>query len=265
MNISIGQYVPGKSVFHRADPRTKLLMTFIYMIIILLINSFIGYAIAFVFLLTAIISSRVGIRMVLKSLKPLMFLIFFTIILNIIMYQGKNLLFSYGIIKIYKEGILFSIQMVLRIVFLITGASLLTYTTTSIMLTDGLEKLMMPLSIIGFPAHDIAMMISIALRFIPTFAEETERIMRAQAARGSDFDSRKLKEKIKSFIPILVPLFVSAFRRATDLATAMEARCYRGGKDRTRFRVLKFTKADLILSVIFVIFSGCIIILRIFL
>ena len=263
MNISIGQYVPGESIFHRSDPRTKLLMTFAYMVIILLIDSFVGYAVAALFLLTAIISSRIGIRMVLKSLKPIIFLIVFTVILNVFLYKGETLLLSFGFINIYKEGLFFSIKMIIRIMLLITGASLLTYTTSSIMLTDGLERLMAPLSVVGFPSHDIAMMISIALRFIPTFAEETERIMRAQASRGSDFDSKKLRDKIRAFIPVLVPLFIGAFRRATDLATAMEARCYRGGKDRTRYRVLKYTKADLILTSIFIVFSILIILTRI--
>jgi len=234
------------------------------MVIVLLINNFVGYAIAMFFLIMAIVSSRVGIRMVLRSLKPILFLIIFTVFLNIFLYQGETLLFSIGFIDIYKEGILFSLQMIMRILLLVAGASLLTYTTTSIMLTDGLERLMSPLSVIGFPAHDIAMMISIALRFIPTFAEETERIMRAQASRGADFDSKKLKEKIRSFIPVLVPLFIGAFRRATDLATAMEARCYRGGKNRTRYRVLAFSKADIVLTSIFVIFAVLVILSRIF-
>jgi energy-coupling factor transport system permease protein len=264
MNISIGQYVPGESIFHRSDPRTKLTMTFAYMVIVLLINNFVGYAIAMFFLILAIVSSRVGIRMVLRSLRPIVFLIIFTVILNIFLYQGETLLLSIGFIDIYKEGILFSIQMILRILLLVAGASLLTYTTTSIMLTDGLEKIMSPLSVIGFPAHDIAMMISIALRFIPTFAEETERIMRAQASRGADFDSKKLREKIRSFIPVLVPLFIGAFRRATDLATAMEARCYRGGKNRTRYRVLQFSKADIVLTSFFIVFGVLVILSRIF-
>lgn len=264
MNISIGQYVPGESIFHRSDPRTKLTMTFAYMVIVLLINNFVGYAIAMFFLILAIVSSRVGIRMVLRSLRPIVFLIIFTVILNIFLYQGETLLLSIGFIDIYKEGILFSIQMILRILLLVAGASLLTYTTTSIMLTDGLERIMSLLSVIGFPAHDIAMMISIALRFIPTFAEETERIMRAQASRGADFDSKKLREKIRSFIPVLVPLFIGAFRRATDLATAMEARCYRGGKNRTRYRVLQFSKADIVLTSFFIVFGVLVILSRIF-
>ncbi len=265
MNITIGQYIPGTSVFHRADPRTKLLFTFLYMILILLIDSFIGYGIATAFLIAVILSSKIKFKMILRSLKPVFFLIIFTLILNVFFYKGKDPIFEYGIIKIYYESIILSIQMVLRIVLLIVDASILTYTTTTIMLTDGLERLMSPLSVIGFPSHDIAMMISIALRFIPTFAEETERIMRAQAARGSNFDSKKLKDKVKSFIPVLVPLFVSAFRRATDLAIAMEARCYRGGKNRTRYRVLKFSKADIIILTGAFIFTLIIILLRIYL
>lgn len=255
MKVSFGQYVPGNSVFHRADPRTKILWTIAMMVFLLIIDSFIGYGIAAVFVFAAVIISRINFKLVLRSLRTIVFLIVFTMILNLLFYGGETLLVEFGFVKIYLEGILFSLKMIIRIVLLITATSLLTFTTTSVMLTDGLERLMHPLTHIGFPAHDISMMMSIALRFIPTFADETDRIIKAQSARGADFDSPKLIEKIKSFVPILIPLFIGAFRRAEELATAMESKCYRGGEQRTRFRVLKFSKADifiLIYSILFV-------------
>ncbi len=259
MNIVIGQYLPGNSLLHRADPRTKLLLTFAFMVLVILIDSFLGYGITACFLLLIVLTSRISMKYVWKSIKPILFLLLFTVVLNLFFYKGDTLLFHFGFLRIYLEGIYFSLKMALRIVMIVVGASLLTYTTTSILLTDGLEKLMSPLTVVGFPAHDIAMMMSIALRFIPTFIDETDRIMKAQAARGSDFDTGKLVERIKGFIPILIPLFVSAFRRAEDLATAMEARCYRGGKGRTRYRVLKFTWVDLVILLIFLVYATLII------
>lgn len=260
MKVSIGQYIPGNSVFHRADPRSKIIWTIAMMVLLLVIKNFIGFAIAAVFVITAIALSKINPKLILRSLKTVAFLIVFTMILNILFYNGENLLCSFGFIDIYLEGILFSIKMIIRIMLLIASASLLTYTTTSVMLTDGLELLMKPLEKIGFPVHDIAMMMSIALRFIPTFSDETERIMKAQKARGADFDSPNFIERIKSFIPVLIPLFVSAFRRADELATAMEAKCYRGGIGRTRFRVLKFSSADVFLLVYLLLFIAVVIV-----
>jgi len=254
MKISIGQYVPGNSVFHRADPRTKILWTIAMMVLLLIIDSFVGYLIAAVFVVAALLISRINLKLILRSLKTITFLIIFTMILNLLFYNGETLLFKFWIFDVYLEGVLFSVKMVIRIILLISSTSLLTFTTTSVMLTDGLERLMKPLTFIGFPAHDISMMMSIALRFIPTFSEETDRIIKAQSARGADFDSPKLIEKIKSFVPILIPLFIGAFRRAEELATAMEAKCYRGGENRTRFRVLKFSGADLFILLYTVLF-----------
>jgi len=256
MTIAIGQYIPGNSLLHKADPRTKLIMTLFYMVMVLLIKDFIGYGIAATFLIITIVATKIPFKIIIKGLKPIAFLVIFTMVLNTLFYRvSGDPLIDFWIFRIYTEGILFSIRMAIRIVILVSGASLLTYTTSSIALTDGIERLTSPLKKIGFPSHDIAMMMSIALRFIPTFAEEADRIMKAQSARGADFDSKKITEKIKNYIPILVPLIVCAFRRATDLATAMEARCYRGGNGRTRFRVLSFSKADLII-LIFCLFLG---------
>lgn len=260
MTITIGQYIPGNSLLHKADPRTKLIMTLFYMTMILLIKDFIGYAIAAAFLILTIVVTKIPVKMIIKGLKPIAFLVIFTMVLNILFYRVPgDPLVKFWIFKIYTEGILFSLRMAIRIVVLVSGASLLTYTTSSIALTDGIERLTSPLKKIGFPSHDIAMMMSIALRFIPTFAEEADRIMKAQSARGADFDSKKFMEKIKNYIPILVPLVVCAFKRATDLATAMEARCYRGGNGRTRFRILSFSKADLIILICCFIFGALII------
>ena len=187
-----------------------------------------------------------------------------TVILNVLFYNGETVLAEFWKITIYKEGVLFAVKMLLRIILLVLGSSVLTYTTTSVMLTDGLESLMSPLKVIKFPVHDIAMMMSIALRFIPTFMDETDRIMKAQTARGSDFDSKNIIQRVKSYIPILIPLFISAWRKAEDLATAMNARCYRGGKGRTKFRVLKFTWIDLILVLCMIIFIASIVLADIF-
>lgn len=254
MKPSIGQYIPGNSMLHHCDPRTKILMTVLYMVAVMFIDTFIGYGVAFVFLSIAVIVSKIPVKMVLKSLKPLMFIIGFTVILNIFFQKGDDLLVKFWIFEIYMEGILYAVKMALRILILVAGASLLTFTTSSISLTDGLERLMSPLSVIRFPAHDIAMMMSIALRFIPTFTEETDRIMKAQSSRGAEFDTGSFMQKIKSFIPVIIPLIISAFRRAEDLAVAMESRCYRGGKGRTRYRVLKFTWRDAVVAGAVVVF-----------
>lgn len=260
MKPAIGQYIPGNSFLHRTDPRIKILLTIIYMVAIMFIDSFIGYAASGAVLVAAVIASRLSPVYVLKSVKPLIFLILLTIVLNIFFYGGETLWAQFWIIKIYKEAILFSVKMALRILILVAGASLLTFTTSSIALTDGLERLMSPLEFIHFPAHDIAMMMSIALRFIPIFSDEATRIMDAQKSRGAEFDTGGLIKKVKGLVPIIIPLIVSAFRRAEDLASAMEARCYRGGKGRTRFKVLKFTWRDPLAFAIITALLVCIIV-----
>ena len=265
MRPALGQYIPGQSVLHRADPRTKILVTLVYMVAVLLIRNFTGYALSIVFLIIAVAASKISPSYVWKSLRPVLFIIVFTVLLNLLFYKGETLLWEAWIFHIYLEGILFAVKMALRIILLVAGSSLLTFTTSSIALTDGLERLMAPLEVLHFPAHDIAMMMSIALRFIPTFAEETDRIMKAQSSRGAEFDTGNFFEKIRSFIPIIIPLIISAFRRAEDLAVAMEARCYRGGKGRTRFRMLKFSLADLAVSVSMLLLLTGILLDRIFL
>ncbi len=250
MKIAIGQYVPGNSFIHRADPRTKFIITFAYMLGVMLAKNFIAYTIAIVFLGAAYICARINIGKIIKSLKPLIVMMLITVLLNVFFYKGETVMLEFWKITIYTEGVIFAIRMLLRIILLVLGSSVLTYTTTSVMLTDGIESLLSPLKIIKLPVHDIAMMMSIALRFIPTFMDETDRIIKAQTARGSDFDSKNIIQRIKSYIPILIPLFISAWRKAEDLATAMNARCYRGGEGRTKFKVLKFTYIDAVLFII---------------
>lgn len=253
MKITIGQFVPGNSILHRADPRTKFVLTFVYMIAVIIAENFVAYSAAILFVCATYLCAKINIAKIIKSLKPLLIMMMITVVLNVLFYKGENVLLDFWKITIYKEGIFFAVKMLLRIVLLVLGSSVLMYTTTSVMLTDGIESLLSPLKKIHFPAHEIAMMMSIALRFIPTFVDETDRIMKAQKARGSDFDSKNLIQKIKSYIPILIPLFISAWRKAEDLATAMNARCYRGGEGRTKFKVLRFTYIDLLLTIITII------------
>lgn len=264
MNVAIGQYLPGNSVMHRADPRSKLALTVIYMVMVLVTKSFIGFGLVFLYLVSGLVAARIRPKYIWKSMKPIMLIIVFTLVLNLFFYQGETVLFKWSFVTIYLESLVFCVRMCLRILFLVVGISIVTYTTTPVLLTDGIEALLSPLKVLHFPVHEVAMMMSIALRFIPTFAEETDRIMKAQTARGSDFDSKKLIERIRSFVPILIPLFISAWRRAEDLANAMNARCYRGGEGRTRFRVLRLTKIDGIMILATVMFVSGVIVLRIF-
>ena len=245
MNITLGQYFPGDSPIHRLDPRTKLLGTIAIITAIFLCSGFVGYAIVFLFLLGVIKLSQVNYKVLLKGIKSLRFIIIFTCVINIFFQTEGAKLFAFGPISVTWLGIQLSIFMALRLILLVIGTQLLTLTTSPIALTDGLESLFKPMSKIGFPAHELAMMMSIALRFIPTLLEEADRIMKAQKARGADFESGNLIARAKAMIPLLVPLFVSAFRRADDLALAMEARCYRGGEHRTRMKELHYEKIDL--------------------
>lgn len=253
-DITIGQYFPGNSPLHRADPRIKIVLAILYMTLIFMITTLMGFVILTLFTLLIIVISEIPIKFTLKGLKPVLIIIIFTAVLNLFTVRGTPI-FEYGVIQISYEGVILVIKLVFRLSLLVVSASLLTLTTTPILLTDGIEKLMTPFSKLGLPAHEIAMMMTIALRFIPTLLEETDKIMKAQAARGADFDTGKLIDRAKSFIPVLVPLFVSAFRRADDLAVAMEARCYRGGKGRTRMKQLKLGRVDLILTVVTVAFA----------
>lgn len=256
-SITIGQYIPGESVIHRADPRTKIVLSIIFMAVIFMINSFWTFTAMTFFTLITVIISGIPLKYTLRGLKPLLFIIIFTAVINIFTTGGRPISQTIPFKYITYEGIALALKLAVRLALIIISGSLLTFTTTPILLTDGIENLLSPFKRIGLPAHELAMMMSIALRFIPTLLEETDKIMKAQAARGADFDTGNLMQRAKSFIPVLVPLFVSAFRRADELATAMEARCYRGGTGRTRLRQLAFTQADTkILTVTVLFFTG---------
>jgi len=260
-DITIGQYIPGKSYLHKTDPRVKILLTVLIMAVLLIIDTYAGFGLFALFILVVIISSGIPVRYTLKGLKPVLFIIIFTAVINLFSGQGTPI-YKLGFLKITHEGIDMTIKMTLRLSLLIMTASLLTLTTTPIMLTDGIEKLMNPLRRFGVPSHEIAMMMTIALRFIPTLLEETDKIMKAQAARGADFDTGNLIQRAKSFVPVLVPLFVSAFRRADELANAMEARCYRGSEGRTRMKQLKVTGIDYVVSAVAIFFMAMVLYLQ---
>ena len=242
-DITLGQYFPGDTVVHRLDPRTKILLVFLYIVALFVANSWVTYALMALCLGGTIAVSKIRLKVMVKGLKPLLFVIVFTAVLNMF-YTSGEILVSFWIFKITREGIVNAIFMALRIVMLVMGTFMLTYTTSPIMLTYGLELLMGPLKKVKVPVHELAMMMSMALRLIPTLIEETDKIMSAQKARGAEFDTGNLIEKAKAMLPILVPLFISAFRRADELATAMEARCYHGGENRTRLNVLTLQRRD---------------------
>jgi energy-coupling factor transport system permease protein len=242
-DITLGQYFPGTSLAHRLDPRTKLLLTVIYIVALFCAKSFFSYLLIALVLFTGIKVSGVAPKALVRGLKPILFIICFTAVLNLFYTPGETLA-SFWIFKITKEGIFTAFFMVLRITMLIMGTFLLTYTTSPIALTDGMEALLGPLKRVRVPVHELAMMMSIALRFIPTLIEETDKIMSAQKARGADFESGNLIERAKALVPILVPLFISAFRRADELAVAMECRCYHGGEGRTKLHVLRYKPRD---------------------
>lgn len=265
-DITLGQYFPGTSVLHRSDPRMKLILTLIFIVFVFLAKSLWAYVWLFVFTFSLLIVSRLPVKVILKGLKPVLFIIAITVIFNLFLTKGEDLLFEWKFIHIYFEGVMFAVYMIIRIVCLILGTSvILTYTTSPVDLTDGIEQLLSPLKKIKIPVHEFAMMMSIALRFIPTLTEETEKIMNAQKARGADLSSGGLIKRAKALIPILIPLFVSSLRRADELATAMECRCYRGGDGRTRMKRLKYSPRDLVLFLVFAVFGTGIILLNIFL
>jgi energy-coupling factor transport system permease protein len=243
-DITLGQFYPGDSALHRMDPRAKLLATLSMIIGVFLVRSYPAYALFFAYVLGAAYLSGIPIKLMIKGIKAVYFIIILTFVLNVFFGTGETVVFQWQFITITREGLRIAIFMALRLLLLVFGTQLLTLTTSPIALTDGLEQLLSPLARIGFPAHEMAMMMSIALRFIPTLIEEADKIMKAQTARGADFETGNLMTRAKAMIPLLVPLFVSAFRRADELALAMEARCYRGGGQRTRLRVLKFTRVD---------------------
>ena len=257
-DITLGQFFPGKTVVHRLDPRTKLILVIVYIIALFSAKWFVSYGLMMLTLCGIIAASKINVKVILRSLKPLMFIIVLTGLLNLFYTQGETLV-SFWIFKITREGIYHAVFMVLRISMLIAGTFMLTYTTSPIALTDGLEMLLNPLKKIKVPVHELAMMMCIALRFIPTLIEETDKIMSAQKARGADFETGSLLQRAKALIPILVPLFISSFRRADELAVAMECRCYHGGEGRTRMKQLHYGRMDAVAMIGgFVILAGII-------
>lgn len=243
-DITLGQYFPGNSLIHRLDPRTKLIFLLIYIVALFLATGWLSYAVMLGILIGSIATSKVPPKSFVKGMRPLFFILIFTAALNLFFTTGEKPLIHWWIITVYPEGIFRAIFMLVRIVMLVTVTFLLTYTTSPIALTDGLESLLSPLKKIKLPVHEISMMMCIALRFIPTLIEETDKIMSAQKARGADFESGSLMQRVKALIPILVPLFISAFRRADELATAMECRCYQGGHGRSKMKLLRFRSYD---------------------
>ena len=243
-NITLGQYYPTKSLVHALDPRNKIILLILYIVAVFLVPNLSGFLLIVLYLAMACSLSKVPFRLLLKGLKPLRLILIFTFVLNLFFTGGETALLDLGFAKITSEGLMNATRYSLRLIFLVLGSSLLTLTTAPVTLTDGLERLLSPLKVVHFPAHEMAMMMTIALRFIPTLLEEADKIMKAQSARGADFESGRLFQRAKAMVPLLVPLFVSAFRRAGDLAMAMEARCYHGGEGRTRLHVLKMTRND---------------------
>lgn len=260
-DITIGQYFPGKSVIHRLDSRVKLVLDLLYLVILFTAQSYTGLLLGMLFMVLCYILARIKLVMILKSVKPILPLMIFTGVLNLFFIKGETPLFQWGIISIYPEGVDTALFMLIRVLTLIIGMSLLTYTTSPIMLTDAIERLLSPLKKIHVPVHELSMMMTIALRFIPTLVEETDKIMSAQKARGAEMDTGGLIKKAKSLIPVLIPLFVSAFKRANELATAMECRCYHGGEGRTRLKVMHTAPRDYAAIVIMLaLFAGVIVI-----
>lgn len=248
--ITIGQYLPGESFIHKLDPRTKILISLLFIVCLFIVNKFVGYTFIVAFLIAIIAIAKIPPRFIFNGLKPIFLLVLLTAILNMFMIRGteETLLFKFGILSIYVEGLKTAAFMAIRLILLIAGTSILTLTTSPIELTDGIEKLLRPIG--KEIAHELAMMMTIALRFIPTLIDETDKIMKAQKARGADFESGNIIQKAKNLVPLLVPLFISSFRRADELAMAMEARGYRGGAGRTRMKVLKFTNKDTVAFIV---------------
>lgn len=263
-DITIGQFYPADSILHRLDPRVKFIGTFLFLISLFVADSFWGYALATAFLAAAIGLSKVPVKFMLKGLKPLFIILLITVLFNLFLIPGE-VLWSVGFVKITREGMVQAVKIGIRLIYLVIGSSIMTLTTTPNQLTDGMEKILAPLNKLKVPVHEISMMMSIALRFIPILMEETDKIMKAQIARGADFESGNLIQRAKSMVPLLVPLFISAFRRADDLAMAMEARCYHGGDNRTQMKPLVYHRRDYIAYGICFLYLGADIALRVFL
>ena len=261
-NVTLGQYFPGKSLIHRLDPRTKLLATIALIAIVFVVQGFAGFLLIAGFILLCAASTGIHLKFLIRGLKPILFIILFTFILNLFFQKGGTVLVNLGFLRITTQGLRMASFMAARLILLVVSSQLLTLTTSPIALTDGLETLFRPLSAIGFPAHEIAMMMSIALRFIPTLMDEADKIMKAQKARGANFETGSLVSRARAMVPLLVPLFVGAFRRAEELALAMDARCYRGGKGRTRMKQLKFQSIDLLAALAILALLGAVIALN---
>jgi len=261
-DITLGQYFPGNTLIHRLDPRTKLLMTVVYIICVFTARGAIAFGLVAVYLVVTIAVSKVKPRLLVKGLRPLIVILVLTGMLNMFLTPGEPLV-SFWRLSITREGLIWALILITRIAMMVMGSFILTYTTPPMALTDGLESLMRPLKRIGVPAHELAMIMSIALRFIPTLLEETDRIMRAQKARGANFETGNIIQRGKAMLPILLPLFISAFRRADDLAVAMESRCYHGGEGRTRMRALSFGTEDAMTAVVGAFLLGAVITLRV--
>ena len=261
-DITLGQFFPGDSFVHRLDPRTKLIMVVLYIVALFVAANWISYLMVFIFLAVSIKISTISLKTITRGMKPVLMIVVFTGILNLFFTQGTHEIFTIFGWTLTWEAVERAFFMVLRIMMLITGTFLLTYTTSPIALTDGLESLLGPLKVLRFPVHELSMMMCIALRFIPTLIEETDKIISAQKARGADFESGSLMDRAKALVPILVPLFISAFRRADELATAMECRCYQGGEGRTKMKMLRYTRLDYEVYGIGVILVAAVIALR---
>ena len=263
-DITLGQFYPADSVLHKLDPRTKFLGTMAFIISVFLFNTFPGYAVATLFLGGLIFLSKVPVKFIFKGLKAIFVILLITVAFNILLTPGE-ILWKWGFLKVTKEGLVLAGRMAIRLTYLVIGSSVMTLTTTPNQLTDGLERLLRPLNKIHVPVHEISMMMSIALRFIPILLEETDKIMKAQIARGADFENGNIIQKAKNMVPLLVPLFISAFRRANDLAMAMEARCYRGGEGRTKMKPLQYSQKDHEAYMVFALYFVLIIASRVYL
>ena len=255
--MTFGQYIYGNSIIHRLDPRLKLLFTVLFIVMVFSVKNIVGIISCIIISASFYFIAKIPLKIILRSLRPIIPLILFTVIINMFFVAGEPII-SFWKITISKEGIYFSAMFIFKIVCLIAGSSILTYTTSPIELTDAIERVLMPFKFIKMPVHELAMMMTIALRFIPTLIEETDRIMSAQKSRGADIDTGNLLKRVKALVPILVPLFISAFRRADDLTLAMECRCYRGGEGRTRLKQLKYKSLDLFSLIVFVSVFACV-------
>ena len=261
-DVAFGQYYPAKSFIHKMDARIKIVLSLLYMVGIFFIQSFFGFGVIFVFLALMIIASRVPFKSVVKSIKPILILLVFTTILNLFFVSSGDVLVEWWIFRITYGGLIFAGKMILRLLLLVMGASILTLTTTPVDLTHAIEKLLKPLNVIHFPVHELALIMSLTLRFIPSLMDETDRIIRAQKARGADFESGNIFKRAKAFIPILIPLLIGAFKRADELAIAMDSRCYKGAKGRTKMKILKAGWRDFVGSLVLLIFFGGVIALN---